>query len=110
MAKRKILPGIYAVYDEEGVEFHCDDELIEDLEFTWEDLEDSELVAQTAEELAEYLDGEDAHSIENPVSQAQRQLKKLRNEIVASLDDDFDDSGDFVPDLDDDDDDDEDDE
>ncbi|TLN05362.1 hypothetical protein FDZ71_11510, partial [bacterium] len=67
MAKRRILPGIDIVYDSEELSFKCDGEPIEDMEFTWEDMKDPALLAEVAEELAEYLD-EEAESIDNPVA------------------------------------------
>jgi hypothetical protein len=83
MARRKILPGIVVVHDSEGVSFHCDGEPIEDMEFSWEDLEDSDLVNEVAEELVEYIDGDEIEDIENPVATVMRELKRLHREYGA---------------------------
>ncbi len=80
MARRKILPGIVVVHDSEGVSFHCDGEPIEDMEFSWEDLEDADLVNEVAEELVEYIDGDEIEDIENPVAMVMRELKRLHRE------------------------------
>ena len=82
MAKRRILPGIDVVYDAEELSFRCDGEQIEDMEFTWEDLKDPALLAEVAEELAEYLD-EDAQDIDNPVSLIKSRLKQIRRSQTA---------------------------
>lgn len=94
MAKRKILPGIEAVHDNEGIVFYCDGEPIEDMEFTWEDLEDAELVQEVAEEVVEYLEEDAADELDNPVAEVVRQVKRLRESHVgkkesAEEDDDF---------------------
>jgi hypothetical protein len=82
MAKRRILPGIDVVYDNEELSFRCDGEQIEDMEFTWEDLKDPALLSEVAEELAEYLD-EDAEDIDNPVSLIKSRLKQIRRSQTA---------------------------
>ena len=56
------------VHDSEGIVFHCDGEPIEDMEFSWEDLEDSDFVKEVAEEMVEYVDGDEIEDIENPVA------------------------------------------
>ena len=80
MAKRKILPGITVEHDEDGVTFHCDDEPIEDMEFAWEDFDDPDLMSEVAEELVEYIDGEESEDIENPIAKVMREIKKLRRQ------------------------------
>ena len=82
MAKRKILPGIHAVTDEDGLTFYCDGEPIEDMEFSWEDLTDGDLVNEVAEELVEYLEDEEADELENPVEDVVKKLKRLRDDHV----------------------------
>ena len=79
MGKRKLLPGIEVVYDEDGLLFYCDDEPIEDMEFSWEDMADSELVAEVAEELAEFVEADDEADI-NPGRTVLTRLKKLLRE------------------------------
>jgi hypothetical protein len=83
MARRKILPGIVVVHDKDGVSFHCDGEPIEDMEFSWEDLDDADLVNEVAEELVEYIDGDEIEDIENPVATVFRELRRLRREYGA---------------------------
>jgi hypothetical protein len=80
MGKRKILPGIVAVYDSEELSFLCDDEVIEDMEFTWDDLDDSELLREVADELVEYLDVDDLDELDNPRATVVRKLKKLHKD------------------------------
>ena len=83
MSRKKILPTIEAIYDGEGVTFTCDGEPIEDMEFTWEDLSDPELVTEVAEELVEYIDSDELVDIDNPVKAATRVLRQLRKTKVA---------------------------
>jgi hypothetical protein len=78
MQRKKILPTIEAVYDEEGLVFYCDGEPIEDMEFSWEDLADSELVTEVAEELVEYIDSDELEEIDNPVQTVRQALRKFR--------------------------------
>lgn len=80
MAKRKIIPGIHVVTDDDGLVFYCDGEPIEDMEFTWEDLTDSDLINEVAEELVEYLEDEEADELENPVEEVIKKIKRLRDD------------------------------
>lgn len=82
MAKKKIIPGIQALSDEDGVVFYCDGEPIEDMEFSWEDLTDSDLLMEVAEELVEYLEDEDADEIDNPLDTVVKKIKRLRDDYV----------------------------
>ena len=84
MPKKQILPTIEAVYDSDGLAFFCDGEPIEDMEFTWEDLSDGELVAEVAEELAEYIDSSELEDIDNPVKAVSRAIRQLRKSKVAA--------------------------
>lgn len=83
MPKKKILPTIVAEYDEEGLSFSCDGEPIEDMEFSWEDLSDPELVTEVAEELVEYIDSDELVDIDDPMSTVRRALRQLRKTKVA---------------------------
>lgn len=82
MAKKKILPGIHVVTDEEGLVFYCDGEPLEDMEFAWEDLSDGDLVLEVAEELVEYLEDEEADELDNPVDSVVKKIKRLRDDHV----------------------------
>jgi len=82
MAKKKIIPGIQALTDEDGVVFYCDGEPIEDMEFSWEDLTDSDLLMEVAEELVEYLEDEDADELDNPLDTVVKKIKRLRDDYV----------------------------
>jgi hypothetical protein len=77
MAKRRVLPTIDAHYDADGISFTCDGEAIEDMELSWEDLDDSELVAELAEELVEYIDADDLVNVDNPAGTVRRVLRQL---------------------------------
>jgi hypothetical protein len=102
MGKRKILPGIEAVYDSEELSFICDGEVIEDMEFTWDDLDDTELLREVADELVEYLDVDDLDELDNPRATVVRKLKKLhkdRGGTSTSEDDDVYDDDDEDDDL-----------
>ena len=77
MPKRKILPTIDAVYGEDGIAFTCDGEPIEDMEFSWEDLSDPELVTEVAEELVEYIDSDELEDIDHPVKTVCRVVRQL---------------------------------
>lgn len=83
MARRKVLPTIEAHYDSDGITFFCDDEVIEDLELAWDDLDDSELVAEMADELVEYIDADDLVNVDNPAGAVRRVLRQLRQTSVA---------------------------
>ncbi|MEW6486871.1 MAG: hypothetical protein AB1578_03030 [Thermodesulfobacteriota bacterium] len=83
MPRKRILPTIDAVYDENGVAFLCDGEPIEDMEFSWEDLSDPELVTEVAEELAEYIDSDELEDVDNPVRAVMRGIRQLRTSKVA---------------------------
>jgi hypothetical protein len=83
MARRKVLPTIEAHYDSDGITFFCDDEVIEDLELAWDDLDDSELVAEMADELVEYIDADDLVNVDNPAGTVRRVLRQLRQTSVA---------------------------
>ncbi len=83
MPRKKILSTLEAVYDEEGVVFHCDGEPLEDMEFGWEDLADEELRAEVAEELAEYVETEDLEDVDNPVQAISTALRQLLRTSVA---------------------------
>ncbi|GAB4262999.1 MAG: hypothetical protein Kow0092_13620 [Deferrisomatales bacterium] len=83
MPKKKVLPTIVAEYDEEGVSFICDGEPIEDMEFSWEDLADPELVTEVAEELIEYIDSDELEDVDNPVAVVRRVIHQLRKSKVA---------------------------
>lgn len=83
MPRKRILPTIEAVYDEHGVAFYCDGEPIEDMEFSWEDLSDPELVTEVAEEIAEYIDSDDLEDIDNPVRVVARGIRQLRKSKLA---------------------------
>ena len=78
MARRKVLPTIEAYYDSDGITFTCDGEVIEDLELAWEDLDDSELVAEMADELVEYIDADDLVNVDNPAATVRKVLRQLR--------------------------------
>lgn len=100
MPKKKILPTIDAIYDEEGLAFFCEGEAIEDMEFGWEDLSDPELLSEVAEELVEYIDSDELEDIDNPVSVVTRALRQLRKSKYArkveededeGIDEDYDD-------------------
>ncbi len=78
MPKKKILPTIDAIYDEDGLAFFCEGEAIEDMEFGWEDLTDPELLSEVAEELVEYIDSDELEDIDNPVGVVTRALRQLR--------------------------------
>jgi hypothetical protein len=107
MAKKRVLPTIDAVHDADGVAFYCDGEPIEDMEFSWEDLEDPELLVEVAEELVEYIDGDEIEDIENPVAHVVREIKKLRRTRTGEKAPPSDEEEDFEPEpVDDDDDDD----
>ena len=84
MPRKRILPTIEAIYDEDGVVFHCDGEPIEDMEFTWEDLTDPELVTEVAEELAEYIDSDELEDIDNPIRVVMRAIRQLRKTKIAT--------------------------
>lgn len=91
MPKKSILPTIDAVYDEDGLSFYCDGEPIEDMEFTWEDLADTELMTEVAEEIVEYIDSDELEDIDNPVAAVRKaiaQLRKGRRAARKSEDDD----------------------
>ena len=105
MAKKKLIPTIDVVYDSEELTFHCDGEPLEDMDFTWEDLDDSNLLLEIADELVEYLDTDDVDDVDNPTQKLIRSLKKLRATIVGAKSDDDEDDLD-EDELDDDDDDD----
>ena len=83
MAKRKILPGIHAVTDEDGLTFYCDGEPIEDMEFTWEDLADPELLTEVAEEIVEYIDSDELEDIDNPIAAVRKAINLLRKGRMA---------------------------
>ncbi|HSH69991.1 MAG TPA: hypothetical protein VK997_08740 [Deferrisomatales bacterium] len=83
MARRKVLPTIEAHYDSDGITFFCDDEVIEDLEMSWDDLEDPELVAEMADELVEYIDADDLVNVDNPAGTVRKVLRQLRRTQVA---------------------------
>ena len=85
--RRKILPTIEALCDDEGVAFTCDGEPIEDMEFSWEDLSDPELLTEVAEELVEYIDNDELEDIDNPVKAATKVLRDLRKKKAVSKDD-----------------------
>lgn len=91
MPKKNILPTIDAVYGEDGLAFHCDGEPIEDMEFTWEDLADPELLTEVAEELVEYIDSDELEDIDNPVAAVRRALVQLRKGRAARKSEDDDD-------------------
>ena len=78
MPKKSILPTIDAVYDEDGLAFYCDGEPIEDMEFTWEDLSDPELLTEVAEEIVEYIDSDELEDIDNPVAAVRKAIGQLR--------------------------------
>ena len=78
MARRKVLPTIVAHYDSDGITFTCDDEVIEDLELAWDDLDDSELGAEMADELVEYIDAGDLVNVDNPAGTVRKVLRQLR--------------------------------
>lgn len=82
MAKKKIIPGIHAITDEEGLVFYCEGEPIEDMEFTWEDLTDSDLLMEVAEELVEYLEDDEADELDNPLDAIVKKIKRLRDDHV----------------------------
>ena len=84
MPKKRILPTIEAIYDEDGLAFYCDGEPIEDMEFTWEDLSDSELVTEVAEELAEYIDSDELEDIDNPIRVVMRAIRQLSKTKIAT--------------------------
>jgi len=84
MPKKRILPTIEAIYDEDGLAFYCDGEPIEDMEFTWEDLSDPELVTEVAEELAEYIDSDELEDIDNPIRVVMRAIRQLRKTKIAT--------------------------
>ncbi|NTU60226.1 MAG: hypothetical protein HGA98_04100 [Deltaproteobacteria bacterium] len=93
MPKKSILPTIDAVYDEDGLAFYCDGEPIEDMEFTWEDLADPELLTEVAEEVVEYIDSDELEDVDNPIAAVRRALTQLRKsrtarKAVAEEDDD----------------------
>lgn len=90
MGKRKVLPGIEVVYDSEELSFLCDDEPIEDMEFAWDDLDDSELVREIADELVEYLDVDELDELDNPQATVMRKLKKLHSSLDVSSADELD--------------------
>ncbi len=100
MPRKLILPTIVAVYDESGLAFYCDGEPIEDMEFTWDDLADPELLVEVAEELVEYIDGDEIEDIDNPVGTVTRALRQLRKSKVARKAAPDDDGGDDDPDED----------
>jgi hypothetical protein len=83
MPKKSILPTIEAVYDEDGLAFYCDGEPIEDMEFSWEDLADPELVTEVAEEIVEYIDSDELEDIDNPVAAVRKALTQLRKGRMA---------------------------
>jgi hypothetical protein len=83
MQRKKILPTIEAACDEDGLVFYCDGEPIEDMEFSWDDLSDPELVTEVAEELVEYIDSDELEDIDNPVQAVRQALRKLRKTKVA---------------------------
>lgn len=78
MPRKSILPTIDALYDEDGVSFECDREPIEDMEFSWEDLSDPELLTEVAEELVEYIDSDELEDIDNPVAAVRKAIAQLR--------------------------------
>lgn len=83
MARRMVLPTIEAHYDSDGITFSCDDEVIEDLEMSWDDLDDPELIAEMADELVEYIDADDLVNVDNPASTVRKVLRQLRQTQVA---------------------------
>jgi hypothetical protein len=83
MPKKSILPTIEAVYDEDGLAFYCDGEPIEDMEFSWEDLADPELVTEVAEEIVEYIDSDELEDIDNPIAAVRKALTQLRKGRMA---------------------------
>lgn len=83
MPKKSILPTIDAVYDEDGLSFYCDGEPIEDMEFTWDDLADPELLTEVAEEIVEYIDSDELEDIDNPVAAVRKAIAQLRKGRVA---------------------------
>src|SRR5512133_1249409 len=83
MAKKSILPTIDAVYDEDGLAFYCDGEPIEDMEFSWEDLADPELLTEVAEEIVEYIDSDELEDIDNPIASVRKALMQLRKGRMA---------------------------
>ncbi len=101
MPKKSILPTIEAVYDEDGLAFYCDGEPIEDMEFSWEDLADPELLTEVAEEIVEYIDSDELEDIDNPIAAVRKALTQLRKGRIArkaqedeeeeDLDEDFED-------------------
>jgi len=84
MPRKRIFPTIEAIYDEDGLAFYCDGEPIEDMEFTWEDLTDPELVTEVAEELAEYIDSDELEDIDNPIRVVMRAIRQLRKTKIAT--------------------------
>ena len=90
MPKKSILPTIDAVYDEDGLSFYCDGEPIEDMEFTWEDLSDPELMTEVAEELVEYIDSDELEDIDNPIAAVRRAISQLRKGRAARKSEDDD--------------------
>lgn len=83
MPKRSILPTIEAVYDEDGLAFYCDGEPIEDMEFSWEDLADPELLTEVAEEIVEYIDSDELEDIDNPIAAVRKAITQLRKGRMA---------------------------
>jgi len=94
MARRKVLPTIVADYDSDGITFICDGEVIDDLELSWDDLDDAELVAEMAEELVEYIDADDLLNVDNPAATVRKALRQLRQtpagRRATAVDDEFD--------------------
>lgn len=88
MARRRVLPTIEAHYDSDGITFTCDGEVMEDLELSWEDLDDPELVAEMADELVEYIDADDLVNVDNPTGTVRRVLRQLGRTAAATLGDD----------------------
>jgi uncharacterized protein YxjI len=88
MPKKSILPTIEAVYDEDGLAFYCDGEPIEDMEFTWEDLADPELLTEVAEEIVEYIDSDELEDIDNPIAAVRKAITQLRKGRMARKPDD----------------------
>jgi hypothetical protein len=83
MPKKSILPTIDAVYDEDGLAFYCDGEPIEDMEFSWEDLADLELLTEVAEEIVEYIDSDELEDIDNPIAAVRKAITQLRKGRLA---------------------------
>lgn len=94
MAKRRLLPGIEVLFNEEELSFLCDGEPIEDMEFTWDDFDDTELLREVADELVEYVDIDEIDELQNPRAGVVKKLIKLRDASGGSSEEDYDEEDD----------------